>query len=109
ADLVSYVWDVTQPTAPALHLTGYNDALNTVAFSPDGRWVAAAGVEHRIYLWDMAAGGTLNGAFAAHDGEINSVVFLNDSTLLSASRDRKILMWNIPDATSAALVGQHED
>lgn len=109
ADLVSYVWDVSQTTAPMLRLTGYKDALNTVAFSPDRRWLAAGGVEHRIYLWDMAAGGALHSSFAAHTGEINSVVFLDDATLLSASRDRKILMWNIPDATAASLIGQHEN
>ncbi len=109
ADLVAYVWDISQPAQPVLHLTGYKDALNAVAFSPDGRWLAAAGVEHAIYVWDMADGGALHGAFAAHTGEINSLVFLDNTVLLSASRDRKILMWNIPDGNTERVVGQHED
>jgi WD40 repeat protein/tetratricopeptide (TPR) repeat protein/tRNA A-37 threonylcarbamoyl transferase component Bud32 len=82
-----------------------NDQVNVVAFSPDGRTVAAgmatvtAGKKgpDEVRLWDRRTGKTL-GPDLPHDGGILAVAFSPDGkTLLSSSTDGVARLWTLPD------------
>src|SRR5947209_4969541 len=65
----------------------------SVAFSPDGKTLAAGGWDGSIRLWDVATSKELR-QFVGHKGWVKSVAFSPDGrTLISAGRDRDIHIW----------------
>ncbi len=64
-----------------------------VAYSADARWLAAAGEDGNIQLWEVGSWrekATLRG----HTGLIRELVFHPDSTQLTSIDDEKIRIWN---------------
>src|SRR5438045_1478369 len=52
--------------------------VNTVAFSPDGRWLASAGDDRVVCVW-QADGFRLAHALEGHSDQITCVAFSRDS------------------------------
>ena len=67
--------------------------LLAVAFSPDGKWIAGAGHDRGVHVWEAA---TLRSKaiYIGHDGIIWAVAFSPDGrTLASGSDDGTIKFW----------------
>jgi WD40 repeat protein/serine/threonine protein kinase len=90
------------PQAP-LSSFRHSASLINASFSPDGKWVAAASVDHTARVWD-AANGQAIGEPMRHDGEVNSVVFSPDGKLVvTASSDGTARLW---ESRSGKPVGE---
>ena len=64
------------------------EAINTIAFSPDGQMLAT-GIAQEVHLWDVNTGKHLS-TFKGHTGPVHVVAFSPDGkTLASVSRDRE--------------------
>ncbi len=73
-------------------MTGHQDAVFSVAFSPDGRLLASGSWE-TIKLWDVA-NGSLKQTLSGHGEGAWSVAFSPDGRLLaSGSEDKTIKLW----------------
>lgn len=71
--------------------------LNTVAFSPNGRILACAGVGGEIHLWDLSTNKEL-AKLKGHLGRVDSLDFSPDGkNLVSSSVDTTILVWDVAD------------
>ena len=73
----------------------FADAVRSVAFSPDGKLLAAGFGSKAIGLWDAVTGQPIR-LLKGHTGSVGSVAFSPDSRrLVSASSDRQIKLWDV--------------
>ena len=64
-------------------------------FSPDGKLIAAA-AEKTAYVWSITGSDCcLVETFVGHTKDIQALVFLSPSSLISASGDRSVKFWQI--------------
>jgi WD40 repeat protein len=77
------------------------DMFNSVAFSPDGRWLASGYRDKTVKLWDTASGNLIR-SLEGHQSAVNSVAFSPDGRwLASGSADKTVKLW---DPSSGKLV-----
>jgi WD40 repeat protein/predicted Ser/Thr protein kinase len=70
------------------------DQILALALSPDGRWLAAAGDDHVIHIWDAATGKLLTEC-PGHTSKVMSIAFRQDgSRLVTASHDGTVRQWD---------------
>lgn len=68
--------------------------VSHLAFSPDGRWLASSGHEHRVKIWDLGTGRTLHQLQAA---SLDSVFAFGPDgrTLAVGANGSHIQMWDL--------------
>jgi WD40 repeat protein len=71
------------------------DVFNSVAFSPDGRWLASGSADYTVKLWD-AFSGELVRSLEGHQSSVLSVAFSPDGRwLASGSNDNTVKLWEV--------------
>lgn len=82
-----------------MHVLQMEGVLNDIAFSPDGRWIAAGSEAGQVNVWGVEDG-SLAYTLQGHEGPVNSVAFSPDGALLaSGSSDQSVQLWNTQDGT----------
>lgn len=66
----------------------------SVAFSPDGKLLAASDISHEIHIWQVSDGKKLL-TCKIDDGWVWSVAFSLDSRILASSANRTINLWDV--------------
>jgi WD40 repeat protein/uncharacterized caspase-like protein len=89
------LWQLENNTAKLIkNLTGHTDSVKTVAISPDNQYLASAGYDKTIKIWNLE--GKLLQNINAHDLAITDLQFTSDGqTLASASWDNTIKLWQV--------------
>ena len=75
-----------------------------MAFSPDddGRWVASAGEDSTVKVWDSHTGKLVR-SFRGHTGLVSSLAFSPDGRrLISGSRDHTVKVWDLTQLERSA-------
>jgi WD40 repeat protein/serine/threonine protein kinase len=73
---------------------GHTDTARSVAFSPDGRWLATASHDRTIKLWDVASRQEVR-TLKGHSAQVWCVAFSPDGTrLASAGADGTVKLWD---------------
>ncbi len=110
------LWDLTAQGSPR-RFVGHSNAINTLAFSADGRLLASSGYDDTqvqlpgtIMIWRTSNGERLHNLFG-HTKVVTSLAFSGDGRwLASGSGDTTIRMWRLQDdelSDTSALRG-HE-
>ena len=70
--------------------TGHTDAVNTVAWSPNGTYIASGSADNTVRVWEVATGKQLY-VYRGHNASVNSIVWSPDSTqIASGSTDKTV-------------------
>jgi RNA polymerase sigma factor (sigma-70 family) len=74
---------------------GLRDRNMELAFSPDGKVLAASGDSARLHLWEVASGKERFPSLG-HEGSVNLIAFSPDGTrLVSSGQDGTLRTWDI--------------
>jgi hypothetical protein len=102
------VWDLKDGVERQSLVGGGEASVYGVAFSPDGRWLAA-GWGNNVVLWDAASYREVQ-KFRGHQSEITSLAFSPDSHLIAtASLDRQVKLWDVASGAEVSSLIGHAD
>lgn len=89
------IWSTDLTTkSPLMTLIGHEAPVLTVLYSFDGKLLASSDKLGYIKIWSMPDG-TLLKTIKAHNELIQDISFTEDNTLVSASPDKKVKLWNV--------------
>mmetsp|Transcript_14963 Transcript_14963/g.24191 ORF Transcript_14963/g.24191 Transcript_14963/m.24191 type:complete len:599 (+) Transcript_14963:70-1866(+) len=109
-DYTLFLWHPISDKHPVKRLTGHQQAVNHIQFSPDGRYFASASFDKKVKLWNGFSGDFLK-TLTGHVGAVYQVAWSSDSRyLVSASKDSTAKLWVVPSGKAAkATLPGHAD
>ncbi len=81
--------------------------VRALAFSPDGRTLAAAGPDRRVNVWNVPAR-RLTARLRGHALDVWAVAFSPDGRrIVSGGNDRAVILWDVGRRRRVARFGEH--
>ncbi|MGI9167163.1 MAG: eIF2A-related protein [Pyrinomonadaceae bacterium] len=75
--------------------TGHAMGVDTMAFSPDGKWLASGSVDNTVKLWEVATGREVR-TLTAHTRGVKAVAFSHDGrSLVTGALDNTVRLWDV--------------
>ncbi len=76
------------------NFSGHSEAVYSVNFSPDGKYLLSGGKDSTIRLWDVASGKEIK-QFVGHSSSLITALFSRDGkNIISSGRDETIRLWS---------------
>ncbi|WP_052398034.1 WD40 repeat domain-containing protein [Streptomyces sp. NRRL F-5123] len=104
-------WPLPDLPDPALRrtLTGNTGPVTAVAVSPDGSWLATAGNDETVRIWDTATGAVVR-TLTGHTDWVTAVAVSPDSSwLATTSNDRTVRIWDRATGALTRTLTGHTD
>lgn len=93
-DFTLFLWHPENDKKSVIRMTGHQQPVNHISFSPDGRYIASASFDRKVKLWDGRTGKFIT-TYQGHVGSCYQVCWSADSRLLaSASKDSTVKVWS---------------
>ena len=102
-----------QKSLPRLYATrtfiGHSDTVESVAFSPDGKYALTGSHDKTAKLWDAATGVVVR-TFIGHSDTVESVAFSPDGKYaLTGSHDKTAKLWDAATGVIVRTFSGHTD
>jgi ribosome assembly protein 4 len=108
-DLTMFLWTVKEGKDPKSLMTGHQQPINFVSFSPNGIWLVSTSFDKSIKLWNGMTGQLVT-TFRGHSAAVYSCSWSPDSKhIISASKDNTLKVWDIEHKTMLRDFYGHSD
>jgi WD40 repeat protein len=102
-----HIWDATLVNGFTFSPRDHRIGVYAIAVSPDGAWLAAAGLATAVPLWDIP-GGERRAVFTGHRGPVYAAVASPDSSWLATGGwDGTVRVWDIATARQRSILTGH--
>lgn len=92
----------------AFRALGYHSHLvNRVVVDTAGDRAASCSSDYTVHLWDIASH-RRTAILRGHADDVEDFVFVDEHTGVSASRDRRILVWNLATGAIRCVLDSHD-
>lgn len=94
-DFTMFLWNPSESKSSIARLTGHQQLVNQVMFSPDTRYIASASFDKSVKLWCGKTGKFIT-SLRGHVNAVYQIAWSADSRLLvSGSADSTLKVWEI--------------
>lgn len=108
-DFTMFLWSPESEKKPVARLTGHQQLINDVKFSPDMRYISSASFDKSIRLWNGQTGKFI-AALRGHVQRVYQLAWSADSRLLaSASADSTCKVWSMANKKLISDLPGHAD
>jgi len=98
----AYLYDTS--TGRERVLRGHTEFVKNLAFSPNSEWLATAGVDGRVKIWDTASGVEVH-TLAGHWQSVDDVAFAPDGRTLASIESRTcVKLWRLDTFREVASI-----
>ena len=90
-----FLWDPLVSSKPLARMTGHQQQVMSVAFSPDGRFVVSGSFDKSIKQWDGFTGKFI-ATYRGHVAAVYQLSWSPDSRMfVSGSKDSTMKLWDV--------------
>lgn len=107
SDTTVRLWTIATETYMAV-LRGHTDSVDAVAICKQGRLIASGSADRTIRLIDLGETSHRR-ELTQHTDEITALDFIGSETLVSASRDGTVRLWETDQGKPLAVFAEHTD
>ncbi|WP_373867165.1 WD40 repeat domain-containing protein [Trichormus variabilis] len=102
------LWDLPQQR-PLSTLVRFDNAIYTLAISPDGQTLASGDSQGVVKLWNLSNGKLIQ-QLQAHSQIVTAVAFTpNGERLVTSSRDKTIKIWDVNNGVQVQTLTGHDN
>jgi len=100
------VWNAQTGAQVGNPLHGHTSPVNSVEFSPDGRYIVSGSWDQTIQVWDAQTGAQVGNSLQGHTSSVSSVAFSpNGIHIASGSSDGTTQCWDAQTDSSSGQAG----
>ena len=108
-DNTLFLWAPQADCKPVNRMTGHQQTVNCIRFSPDGKYIASAAFDKSVRLWEGRTGKFIH-TLRGHVQRVYQVSWAADSRhFVSASADSTVKLWSVREKRLLEDLPGHAD